>query len=145
MKIALIVARILLGLIFLIFGLNGFLNFLHMPMPPGPAGQYMGVLFVSHYLAVVFLLEIIGGALLLVGPVHPAGAGFARPGDVQHPSLSRVSFSRRFSARAGRGNPVVHCLLRSSPGICRNFRAEGVGLSYGFWDWPRYTAHPSAG
>ena len=71
MKIAVIVARILLGLIFLIFGLNGFLNFLHMPMPPGPAGQYMGVLFVSHYLAVVLLLEVIGGALLLSGQFIP--------------------------------------------------------------------------
>jgi putative oxidoreductase len=71
MKIAVIVARILLGLIFLIFGLNGFLNFLHLPMPPGPAGQYMGVLFASHYLAVVCLVEVIGGALLLSGQFIP--------------------------------------------------------------------------
>jgi putative oxidoreductase len=71
MKIAVLVARILLGLMFLVFGLNGFLNFLHMPMPPGPAGQYMGVLFVSHYLAVVFLLEVVGGALLLSGQFIP--------------------------------------------------------------------------
>jgi putative oxidoreductase len=71
MKIAVLVARILLGLMFLVFGLNGFLNFLHMPMPPGAAGQYMGVLFVSHYLAVVFLLQIIGGVLLLSGQFVP--------------------------------------------------------------------------
>ena len=67
MKIAVLVARILLGLTFLVFGLNGFLNFLHMPMPPGPAGQYMGVLFMSHYLHVVFVVEVIGGVLLLSG------------------------------------------------------------------------------
>ena len=71
MKIAVLIARILLGLIFLVFGLNGFLNFLHMPMPPGPAGQYMGVLFMSHYLHVVFVLEIVGGALLLSGQFIP--------------------------------------------------------------------------
>jgi uncharacterized membrane protein YphA (DoxX/SURF4 family) len=71
MKIAVLVARILLGLIFLIFGLNGFLNFLPMPMPPGPAGQYMGLLFVSHYLIVVFLIEIVGGVLLLSGQFIP--------------------------------------------------------------------------
>ena len=41
MKIAVLVARILLGLTFVVFGLNGLLNFLHAPMPPGPAGQYM--------------------------------------------------------------------------------------------------------
>jgi uncharacterized membrane protein YphA (DoxX/SURF4 family) len=73
MKIAVLVARILLGLTFLVFGLNGFLNVLHMPMPPGPAGQYMGVLFMSHYLHVVFLLEVIGGVLLLSWQFIPLG------------------------------------------------------------------------
>src|ERR1700688_1715128 len=73
MKIAVLVARILLGLTFLVFGLNGFLNFLHMPMPPGPAGQYMGVLFMSHYLHAVFVVEVIGGVLLLSGQFIPLG------------------------------------------------------------------------
>ena len=73
MKIAVLVARILLGLTFLVFGLNGFLNFLHMPMPPGPAGQVMGVLFISHYLHVVFVVEVIGGLLLLSGQFIPLG------------------------------------------------------------------------
>jgi putative oxidoreductase len=71
MKIAVLVARILLGLMFLIFGLNGIHDFLHMPMPPGPAGQYLGVLFVSHYLTVVFLIEAAGGLLLLTGQFVP--------------------------------------------------------------------------
>jgi putative oxidoreductase len=73
MKIAVLVARILLGLTFLVFGLNGFLNFLHMPMPPGPAGQYMGVLFMSHYLHAVCVVEVIGGVLLLSGQFIPLG------------------------------------------------------------------------
>jgi putative oxidoreductase len=67
MKIAVLVARILLGLMFLVFGLNGFLDFLHMPMPTGVAGQYIGALFVSHYIAVVLLVEIVGAVLLLSG------------------------------------------------------------------------------
>ena len=71
MKIVSIVARILLGLMFVVFGLNGFLNFLHMPMPAGVAGQYMGALFVSHYLAVVLLVEVVGGVLLLSGQFVP--------------------------------------------------------------------------
>ena len=71
MKIAIIIARVLLGLLFLVFGLNGFLNFLHMPMPSGLAGQYMGALFVSHYLVVVFLVQVVGGALLLSGQFIP--------------------------------------------------------------------------
>jgi putative oxidoreductase len=71
MKIAVLVARILLGLMFVIFGLNGFLNFLHMPMPTGLAGQYMGALFTSHYLVFVFLVQLVGGLLLLAGQFVP--------------------------------------------------------------------------
>ena len=71
MKIAIIVARVLLGLLFLVFGLNGFLNFLHMPMPSGLAGQYMGALFVSHYLVVIFLLQVIPALLLLANRYVP--------------------------------------------------------------------------
>jgi putative oxidoreductase len=71
MKIANSIARILLGLLFLVFGLNGFLHFIPMPPPSGLAGEYMGVLFVSHYLVVVFLVQVIGGALLLANRFVP--------------------------------------------------------------------------
>ena len=66
MKITANIARTLLGLLFLTFGLNGFLHFIPMPPPSGLAGQYLGALFVSHYLVAVFLLQAIAGALLLV-------------------------------------------------------------------------------
>lgn len=71
MKIAATMARILLGLLFTVFGANGFLHFIPMPPPAGLAGQYMGALFVSHYLVVVFLVELIGGLLLLVNRFVP--------------------------------------------------------------------------
>jgi putative oxidoreductase len=71
MKIVTLIARILLGLLFLVFGLNGFLHFLPMVPPAGLAGQYMGVLFLSHYLVTVFLLQTIGGALLLANRFVP--------------------------------------------------------------------------
>ena len=72
MKIVTLIARILLGLIFVVFGLNGFLNFLSMgPMPTGLAGQFMGALFLSHYYWVVAALQIIGGVLLLVNRFVP--------------------------------------------------------------------------
>jgi putative oxidoreductase len=71
MKIAVLVARVLLGLLFLVFGLNGFFNFIHMPPPTGLAGQYFGVLFVSHYLVLVFLLQVAGGVLLLANRYVP--------------------------------------------------------------------------
>jgi len=65
MKIAANIARVLLGLIFTVFGLNGFLNFIPMPPPAGIAGQFMGALFVSHYLQAIFSLQLAGGVLLL--------------------------------------------------------------------------------
>jgi len=65
MKTIAVVARYLMGVIFLIFGLNGFLNFLPMQQPQGVAGQFVGALFVSHYLVVVFLLELIAALMLL--------------------------------------------------------------------------------
>jgi uncharacterized membrane protein YphA (DoxX/SURF4 family) len=72
MKIVTLIARILLGLVFLVFGLNGFLNFLSMgPMPTGLAGQFVGALVLSHYFWVVAALQIVGGALLLVNRFVP--------------------------------------------------------------------------
>lgn len=71
MKIAVFIARVLLGLLFLVFGLNGFLHFIPMPLPPGMAGQYLGILFVSHYLTVIFLVEVVGAVLLLANRFVP--------------------------------------------------------------------------
>ncbi len=72
MKIAALIARILLGVIFFVFGLNGFLNFIPMgPPPAGLAGQYIGALFQSHYILVVAGIQVIGGALLLVNRYVP--------------------------------------------------------------------------
>ena len=66
MKTTTVIARFLLGLIFLTFGLNGFLHFIPSSPPSGTAGQFVGALFVSHYLVPVFLLQIISAVLLLL-------------------------------------------------------------------------------
>ena len=72
MKIVTLIARILLGLVFLVFGLNGFLNFLNTgPAPTGLAGQFLGALILSHYYWVVAALQIAGGLLLLVNRFVP--------------------------------------------------------------------------
>jgi hypothetical protein len=54
MRTASVIARNLAGVIFLVMGLNGFLNFILLPPPGGIAGQFMGALYVSHYLWVIF-------------------------------------------------------------------------------------------
>lgn len=74
MRVLTLIARLLLGLMFLVFGLNAFLNFLNMgPMPTGLAGQFIGALAQSHYFSFVAALQIIGGALLLIGRYIPLG------------------------------------------------------------------------
>lgn len=72
MKIAALIARILLGLVFVVFGANGFLNFIPMgTLPTGLAGQFVTVLFQSHYVLVVSAIQLVGGALLLVNRYVP--------------------------------------------------------------------------
>jgi hypothetical protein len=71
MKTIVHISRSLLGLIFTVFGLNGFLHFLKMPPPSGVAGQFMGALFVSHYLVPIFAIQLIGGVLLLANRYVP--------------------------------------------------------------------------
>ena len=74
MKIVTLIARLLLGLISVVFGLNAFLNFLNMgPMPSGLAGQFIGALALSHYFWVVAALQVVGGALLLINRFVPLG------------------------------------------------------------------------
>jgi putative oxidoreductase len=72
MKITSIVARYLLGLMFTVFGLNGFLNFIHQPPPANPlAMQFFVAVSVSHFAAFFFAMQVFGGLLLLSGYFVP--------------------------------------------------------------------------
>ena len=80
MKIATIIVRILLGLVFVVFGSNAFLQF--MPMPPlgqDPAGHFLNALFVSHYVIAVAICQVAGGLLLLIGRFVPLGLTLLGP------------------------------------------------------------------
>lgn len=66
------VARALLGLLFLVFGLNGFLHFLPMPPVPARAGEFLGALATSGYMfPLIKGTEVVAGALLLAGRLVP--------------------------------------------------------------------------
>ena len=68
MKTASITARYLLGLMFTVFGLNGFLNFIHQPPPANPlALQFFIAISLSHFAAFFFAVQLISGLLLLSG------------------------------------------------------------------------------
>ena len=71
MKIVTTISRLVLGLLFTIFGFNGFLHFISTPPPSGVAGQFFGALFVSNYLVPIFALQVISGILLLVNRFVP--------------------------------------------------------------------------
>jgi hypothetical protein len=65
MKIVVMIARLLMGAVFVFFGMNLFLNFLHAPMPTGVAGEFFGVMASTHYLWVVAVFQVIPGLFLL--------------------------------------------------------------------------------
>jgi putative oxidoreductase len=67
MKYVIIIVRVLLGLMFAIFGSNAFLHFIPMPPMQGQAGAFIGALVSSGYIYVIALLQVIGGLLLLIG------------------------------------------------------------------------------
>jgi hypothetical protein len=79
MKITIVIARFLLGLIFLVFGLNGFLHFIHSTLPTGTAGQFVGALVASNYLVLVFLLQLVSALLLLVNRHVPLALTLLAP------------------------------------------------------------------
>jgi len=74
MKIATIIARVLLGLIFLFFGSNGLLHFLPMPpLPQGVTGEFLHSFFASGYVYVISGFQVVGGLFLLIGRFVPLG------------------------------------------------------------------------
>jgi putative oxidoreductase len=74
MKIVVLIARILLGLIFVVFGANLIHPFIPMPpVPPGPLKDFDSALFVTHYIVVIGFFQFLGGLLLLINRYVPLG------------------------------------------------------------------------
>src|SRR5258706_2965106 len=107
MRTASTIARYLAGLIFLVFGLNGFLNFIPVPPPGGIAGQFMGVLYAYHYLWVIFAFQVAAAVLLLVNRYVPLAVAVLAPVIVN----ILVFHAERSSAGPLRGGTVGHDLL----------------------------------
>lgn len=80
MKTTTLVARILLGLVFTVFGLNGFLHFIPNQPMPQPAIDFFGALAATGYMIrIIFLGQLIGGVLLLLGVAVPLGLVILAP------------------------------------------------------------------
>jgi len=65
MKIATIIAQVLVGLVFVVFGSNAFLQFMKGPLPPGQAGEFVTIFFASKWVLFVGGVQVVGGALVL--------------------------------------------------------------------------------
>lgn len=79
MKIGESFARILLGLVFVIFGSNAFLHFINAPPMPGPAGAFIGAMMDTGYVKVVGFCQVAGGLILLIGRYIPLGLTLLGP------------------------------------------------------------------
>jgi DoxX. len=102
MKILTIIVRVLLGLGFVVFGSNAFLQFI--PMPPIPqtlAGDFTRVFINSGYATVIGALQLISGLLLLIGRFVPLALTILGAIHLQHPGLSRADGAGRLPACTG--------------------------------------------
>lgn len=73
MKILVLMARILLGTLFTVIGLNHVVPFMHMAAPPGDASALLGLMVAHHWFKLYGLLEVAGGLMLLSGWFVPLG------------------------------------------------------------------------
>jgi hypothetical protein len=105
MKTSALLARVLLGLIFVVFGLNGFLHFIPAPPPAGLGGQFFGALYASHYLAFIWLVQIVAGTLLLTNRFVPAALAILAP------VLVNIALFHIFMAPVAYAPAVISVLL----------------------------------
>ena len=76
MKVVTLICRILLGLMFVVFGLNGFFNFIPMgPLPPADSavGKWTSVMMETGWMHHVSFFQLVGGLLVLIGGTAPLG------------------------------------------------------------------------
>ena len=80
MRTATLIVRLLLGLIFTVFGLNGFLHFIPNMSMPQAAGAFFGALFATGYMVpLIFATQLLGGVLLLIGRLVPFALALLAP------------------------------------------------------------------
>jgi uncharacterized membrane protein YphA (DoxX/SURF4 family) len=73
-------ARVFLGLVFFVFGLNGFLQFMPQPPMPPQAGAFMGALAATGYMfPLIKSVEVVAGALLLSNRFVPLALALLAP------------------------------------------------------------------
>ncbi len=107
MKIIATVSRYLLGLLFTVFGLNGFFNFIHQPPPPNPlVTQFFVAISASHFSAFSFAVQVLGGLLLLSGFFVPLALTL-----LAAELYNILAFHLALESGSGIGPGLVACVL----------------------------------
>jgi uncharacterized membrane protein YphA (DoxX/SURF4 family) len=114
-------ARIVLGLIFLVFGLNGFLHFIPQPPMSGPPENFVGALIATGYLfPLLKSTEVVAGALLLSGRLVPLAL------TVLAPVIVNIVAFHLFLAPSGLPVPVLVVALEIA--LARSYWSAFAGL-----------------
>ncbi len=118
MKWVVIIVRTLVGLVYTLTGLDGFLHFLSIPPPPegSPAAAFMGLLVSSHYIYGVKVCEVLGGLMLLSGRMAPLGITLLMP-----VAVNILLYELFLLKQPGPGCVLVPLLLLLIWGYRRNF------------------------
>lgn len=114
-------ARILLGLLFVVFGLNGFLHFLPQPPMSGPPADFAGALVATGYMfPLIKGTEVLAGALLLSGRLVPLALTLLAP------VIVNIVAFHAFLAPAGIALPLVIAALELF--LARSYRSSFAGV-----------------
>ena len=105
MEIVILVIRIPLGLLFVVFGLNGWLHFIPLPPREGRAAEFMGAMISTGYFNIILVLQVIGGLLLLTGISVPLGLTLLGP------VIVNIVMFHLFMDRKGIGLALVIAIL----------------------------------
>jgi len=80
LKIVSLIARILLGALFVFGGANHLFNFVPaQPLPPGAAGQFLAGMIGTGYLTFIGVMEVLGGLLIIIQQFVPFGLTILGP------------------------------------------------------------------
>jgi putative oxidoreductase len=121
MKILTIIARVLLGLVFTVFGLNAFLHFMGpMPEMTEYPAQFIGSMAATGYLYAVAAFQVAGGLLLLIGRFVPLGL------TVLGPVIVNIFMYHAFMDHSGLLIALVVCALEAF--LIWQYRAAFAGI-----------------
>ena len=107
MRFAIIGARVILGLIFTVFGLNGFFHFIPNPEMNEPMTTFMMALGgTGYFMIVVKVVEVVSGVMILLGRFLPLGLILLAPVSVH------ILFVHLFLDQAGLAMAIVIVVLQ---------------------------------